>query len=62
MPDWLQVVARVNPLTYMVDGIRGLMVVGGTSEYGLPLDAAVLVAGLTVLIVIASRLYPRLAQ
>jgi ABC-2 type transport system permease protein len=46
----------------MVDGIRGLMVVGGTSEYGLPLDAAVLVAGLTILIVIASRLYPRLAQ
>ncbi|HEY7940524.1 MAG TPA: ABC transporter permease [Candidatus Limnocylindrales bacterium] len=62
MPAWLQVVARVNPLTYMVDGIRGLMVVGGTSEYGLPLDAAVLVAGLTILIVIASRLYPRLAQ
>jgi len=62
MPTWLQGVARVNPLTYMVDGIRGLMVQGGTSVDGLPLDVAVLAAGLAVLIVIASRLYPRLAQ
>ena len=62
MPDWLQVVARVNPLTYMVDAIRGLMVEGGTSEHGLPLDAAVLAVGLVVLVAIASRLYPRLAQ
>jgi len=62
MPGWLQAVALVNPLTYMVDAIRGLMIVGGSAEHGLPLDVGVLAGGLAVLIVIASRLYPRLGQ
>ncbi len=62
MPNWLQAVALVNPLTYMVDAIRGLMVVGGTSEHGLLLDTSVLAVGLVVLVAVASRLYPRLAQ
>ena len=62
MPNWLQAVALVNPLTYMVDAIRGLMVVGGTSEHGLLVDTSVLAVGLVVLVALASRLYPRLAQ
>jgi ABC-2 type transport system permease protein len=62
MPPWLQTVAAVNPLTYMVDAIRALMVTGAVSEHGLALDAAVL-GGVTVLLVsIGARLYPRLAQ
>jgi ABC-2 type transport system permease protein len=61
MPAWLQAVAIVNPLTYMVDGVRSLMVVGGESAHGLGLDAAVLGLGLTALVAIAARLYPRLA-
>ena len=62
MPRWLELVASVNPLTYMVDGIRSLMVVGGTSAHGLALDAAVLATTLVVLLAIAARLYPRLAR
>jgi ABC-2 type transport system permease protein len=62
MPDWLKVVAAVNPLTYMVDAIRSQMVVGSTSEHGLLVDGIVLAGGLTVLLLIAGRLYPRLAQ
>ncbi len=62
MPDWLKVVATVNPLTYMVDAIRSQMVVGGTSEHGLVVDGLVLAAGLTLLLLIAGRLYSRLAQ
>jgi ABC-2 type transport system permease protein len=62
MPDWLKVVASVNPLTYMVDAIRSQMIVGGTSEHGLAVDAAVLGAGIVILLAIAGRLYPRLAQ
>lgn len=61
MPPWLQALALVNPLTYMVDGIRSLMVVGGESAHGIALDAAVLGIGLAVLVAIAARLYPRLA-
>src|SRR5207249_3025690 len=62
MPRWLQLVATVNPLTYMVDALRSLMIVGGTSEHGLALDAAVLAAALVILLAIAARLYPRLAR
>jgi hypothetical protein len=46
----------------MVDAIRSQMVVGSTSEHGLLVDGIVLAAGLTVLLLIAARLYPRLAQ
>ena len=31
MPDWLKVVALLNPLTYMVDALRSLMIVGAES-------------------------------
>ena len=61
MPRWLQVVSHVNPLTYEVDALRGLMVVGGTSLYSLPLNLGVLLAATALLIVIGSRVYPRIA-
>ena len=33
MPGWLQVVANVNPLRYMVDGLRALMLPGVLQEW-----------------------------
>ena len=62
MPGWLKVVAHVNPLTYQVDALRGLMIQGATESFPLGLDFAVLIATTLVLIAIAARLYPRLAQ
>ena len=62
MPDWLKVVATLNPLTYMVDALRSLMIVGGLSEHGLATDFAVLSVGLVIMLAIGTRLYPRLAQ
>jgi ABC-2 type transport system permease protein len=62
MPDWLKVVATINPLTYMVDALRSLMIVGGVSDRGLTTDFAVLGVGLVVMIAIGTRLYPRLAR
>lgn len=58
MPDWLKVIAHVNPLTYEVDALRAMMLSGGTSQFGLALDFGVLVAVTTVLVLIAGRLYP----
>lgn len=58
MPAWLKVIATVNPLTYLVDGLRALMLAGGVSAFGLGLDFGVLVGILLVLVVIAARLYP----
>ncbi len=61
MPDWLRVVARLNPLTYLVDALRSLMVQGVPSAFGIGMDVAVLVAALVGLIALAARLYPTVA-
>lgn len=60
MPGWLRAVSTANPLTYEVDGLRALMVRGGTSTFGLGVDFGVLLAAAAVLIALAARLYPRL--
>lgn len=62
MPEWLKVVARVNPLTYEVDSMRALMVVDGSSLYGVGLDFLVLAAVTVALAGVASWLYPNLAR
>jgi ABC-2 type transport system permease protein len=61
MPGWLKVVAKVNPLTYLVDALRWLMVQGGESAFGYGTDLAVQVGVLVVLVIIAARLYPTVA-
>jgi len=63
MPDWLKVLARVNPLTYQVDALRELMLQGSTpTASSIALDFGVLAVTTVILIAIAARLYPRLAQ
>lgn len=62
MPDWLKMIARVNPLTYEVDALRTLMLSGGVSHFGLAVDCGVLVATSILMTVIATRLYPRLTM
>lgn len=61
MPPWLQVISRLNPLSYQVDALRALMLVGGTSVYGLAVDYTVLVAVSAALVALGGRLYPRVA-
>ncbi len=58
MPAWLQALALVNPLTYEVDALRSLMLVGWPSAFGLPMDFAVLGVTVTALVIVAGRLYP----
>ena len=60
MPTWLQVVSKVNPLSYQVDLLRTLMIRGGQSVFGLGVDFAVQVGMLAVLVALASGLYPRI--
>ncbi len=62
MPDWLKVVAHVNPLTYEVDAMRALMIQGGVTSYGIGADFAVLLLALAALTTISARLYPNLAR
>lgn len=62
MPGWLRVVARINPLSYFVDGLRATMITSGTSHFGIGLDLAVAASLLTALVLVAARLYPGLAR
>ncbi|HTT14779.1 MAG TPA: ABC transporter permease [Thermoplasmata archaeon] len=62
MPAWLQPVAYANPLTYLVDAVRPLMIPGEASLFPLWVDFTVLVGVVAVLILVESRLYPRMAQ
>jgi ABC-2 type transport system permease protein len=62
MPAYVAVLAAFNPLSYMVDAIRTLMVTGSQTHFGVPLDLLVLVVVDIVLIQVAARLYPRVVQ
>jgi ABC-2 type transport system permease protein len=60
MPAWLQGISEINPLTYEVDALRGLMVIGGVSIYGVGVDLAALFSATIFLVMVAARLYPRI--
>jgi ABC-2 type transport system permease protein len=58
MPGWLHAIARVNPLTYEVQGLRQMLVgVGGGGE--LWLDFLVVAAFFGAMLAAATRAYPR---
>jgi ABC-2 type transport system permease protein len=59
MPPWLQVVSRINPLSYLVDALRGLLV--GTPAH-LGVDMLVLVGATAAGIVVSGSLLGRLVR
>jgi ABC-2 type transport system permease protein len=61
MPGWLKAISHLNPLTYLVDALRTVMLASSTSSYGLGFDYAVILLTTTILILVGARLYPRLA-
>jgi ABC-2 type transport system permease protein len=58
MPGWLRAVSKVNPLSYQVDALRTLMIVGSTTSFGLGRDFLMLFVAFAVLVAVATRLYP----
>jgi ABC-2 type transport system permease protein len=61
MPSWLQVIAHANPLSYLVDALRSLMIVNATPG-NVGLDFVVMIAVTLVLVLIGSFLYPKIVQ
>jgi ABC-2 type transport system permease protein len=61
MPQWLRYLALANPLTYLVDALRGLMI-GQAQAHSLPVNFAVIAAIFVLLAGIATRLYPTLVR
>lgn len=62
MPDWLRVIANINPLTYVVGALRTLMLTTTTDYSSLFLDFGVLLGVTIVLVAIGALLYPRIVQ
>jgi ABC-type multidrug transport system ATPase subunit len=57
-PRALDIVARLDPLSYGVDGIRGALI--GAPHFSLGIDVAVLGAFVAVLLVVGSYLFSRI--
>jgi ABC-2 type transport system permease protein len=60
MPGWLQTVSVFNPLSYVVDAMRSMLLTGDYS--GLPLDIFVLSLSTAIFISCASILLKRLIE
>ncbi len=60
MPAWLRRLSKVNPLTYQVDALRHLMIIGGSTSFTLAADFGILLLAFAVLVAIATRLYPNI--
>lgn len=58
MPHWLQIVAKVNPLSYMVDGLRTLLVSGNISQ--LPTDLGILALATLLISLLSAYFYPKI--
>lgn len=61
MPDWLQLVTRLNPLRYFVEVMRGVLLRGAGLADLWPQLAALVVLGVAILAVATSRFHKRLA-
>ncbi|WP_254206224.1 ABC transporter permease [Nocardia alni] len=59
MPGWLRAISHINPLSYEVDALRGLLI---NSADNLPLDFGVLVVAAVLGIACASALLGRLVR
>ncbi|WP_134701779.1 ABC transporter permease [Ammoniphilus sp. YIM 78166] len=60
MPNWLQVIATINPLSYLVDALRGLLLLSHTAN--VLLDWGVLLAASCGMLIICSILSRRLTN
>ena len=58
MPEWLQVFAKANPMSYLVDGLRGLLL-DPSYAHGL-MDGTVLLAASLIVWGLATHKYPSL--
>ena len=62
MPHWLRVVAYLNPLTYLVDALRTLMIGPSQSSHGVLTNFGIIGLIFVILAAIATKLYPSLVR
>ncbi|HXX63240.1 MAG TPA: ABC transporter permease [Bacteroidota bacterium] len=59
MPSWLQAVAYLNPLSYMVDGLRSILITDSLSQF--PSDLAILAVVTGAISIVSAYMYPKVA-
>jgi ABC-2 type transport system permease protein len=57
MPGWLRAVSVFNPISYAVDGLRGLLI--NASQFGIMFDFGVSIAALIISITVATYLFSK---
>jgi ABC-2 type transport system permease protein len=60
MPTWLKVIAHINPLSYIVDAMRALLVTADYSQ--IALDFGITVLATAVLVTLASTAFSRIIR
>ncbi len=60
MPPIIQAFARINPMTYMVSAVRGLLITGNLA--GLPTDIAAIIAFDIIIFAIAARSFQHIME
>ncbi len=60
MPGWLQFVATINPLSYMVDGLRAVLIAGTSA--GIALDLSVLFVTTLIISLLSAYMYPKVVM
>lgn len=60
MPVWLQIIAKGNPLSYVVDAMRALLITGDLSS--LPVDILAIAIATTVLVALAGFTFRRMVS
>jgi ABC-2 type transport system permease protein len=59
MPAWLQAIALANPLTYLVDALRSLMLAVPSDYAHVGVDVLVLAGVMCVMVWLGARMYPK---
>jgi ABC-2 type transport system permease protein len=60
MPPWLQFISKINPLSYVVDALRAMLLTGNYTN--LPTDIGVLLISTLVMVSLASMTVKRLLE
>ena len=58
LPAWLKAIVKVNPLSYVIDAMRSLLVTNDLSR--LPLDMTVIVFATAIMILLTSLSFKRI--
>jgi ABC-2 type transport system permease protein len=58
-PEWLRVIAYINPVAYGVDGLRGVM--SGISEFPIWLDLAILGIFSLAMVLLGAYLFKKMS-